>query len=146
MAKKIIMSLIFACVGVSTEVVFTAFYELISAVSKGTHAGDYSLMGKSYVWMLFIYASIPFFIRAIFPDVHKPHLIIKAFVGVILIYIVEYFSGWVLELFTGRCPWKYEEGWHIHGYIRLDFAPAWFVFALMILLIYKVLHERIVER
>ena len=47
------------------------------------------------------------------------------------IFAVEYLAGFTLERATGRCPWDYSYNrTSIGGYIRLDYAPVWFVFGL----------------
>jgi len=50
----------------------------------------------------------------------------------VVILIVEYIAGFLLEQLTGNCPWKYTEGWHIAGFIRLDYLPLWMVFGAML--------------
>lgn len=39
----------------------------------------------------------------------------------------EYSTGWMLQHFTGACPWDYSHvhGHHIDGIIRLDYGPCW---------------------
>jgi len=45
----------------------------------------------------------------------------------VLLYAVEYASGWLLRKTTGACPWDYGQArWSVSGLIRLDYAPAWF--------------------
>ena len=48
-----------------------------------------------------------------------------------LIFFVEYATGWLLRKFS-MCPWDYSKArFNIHGLIRLDFAPAWFLLGLL---------------
>jgi hypothetical protein len=143
--KKLLISIIFGCIGITTEIFFTAFYDLISLRLNGESVVDFSLAGKTYVWMFFIYALIPFFISKLFPPKSKLSMLGKSAIGMLVIFAVEFVSGWLLEQFTGKCPWEYQEGWHVAGYIRLDFAPAWFLFAWMVLWIYNVLNHRLSE-
>ena len=43
------------------------------------------------------------------------------------IFSAEYISGFILEMTVGVCPWDYTAAkYNIDGYIRLDYAPAWF--------------------
>ena len=43
---------------------------------------------------------------------------------------------------TGKCPWEYTTGWHIMGYIRLDFTPAWMFFSFIIERLYWMIDKR----
>lgn len=141
-SKFILLACLFACIGITTEVFFTAFYNVGKSVLAGVKP-DWSLTGHTYVWMFFIYALIPFFAYYILTPLKKINIFLKAFIGVLLIYIVEFTSGWALEKLSGKCPWEYTEGYHLMGYIRFDYAPAWFMFALMVILIYEMLMKRI---
>ncbi|MGE5653603.1 MAG: putative ABC transporter permease, partial [Bacillota bacterium] len=51
----------------------------------------------------------------------------------LMIYAVEYASGWLLRVVTGRCPWDYHGStrFELNGLIRLDYAPAWFCAGLL---------------
>ncbi|MFN4122440.1 MAG: putative ABC transporter permease [Flavobacteriales bacterium] len=63
----------------------------------------------------------------------------KAMISMLVIFAIEFILGWLLDQLAGKCPWEYQEGWHVAGYIRLDFAPAWFVFAWMVIYIHDLL-------
>jgi uncharacterized membrane protein len=48
-------------------------------------------------------------------------------------FAVEYATGWIIKLLTGTIPWDYSaKRWQVHGLVRLDYAPAWFVFGLLL--------------
>lgn len=141
-SKLVLLSCIFACIGITTEIFFTAFYDVAKAIMAGNKP-NWSLTGTTYVWMFFIYALIPLFAHFVLTPLKKLNIFIKAFIGVLIIYIVEFSSGWALEKLTGKCPWEYTEGYHFMGYIRFDYAPAWFLFALMIILIFEMLMKRL---
>ena len=50
----------------------------------------------------------------------------------VIIFAVEYVSGSMLKLFTGRCPWNYGRcRYSVRGIIRLDFIPIWFVVGIL---------------
>lgn len=53
------------------------------------------------------------------------------YVGVIL--LIEYFAGFLLDMTIGFCPWSYTGRtlYTIDGYIRLDYAPFWFMAGLI---------------
>ena len=140
--KIVLLSFIFACIGVTTEVVFTSLAKLVRNFIADD-AIDWALEGKTYLWMFIIYASIPFFFKLLEPFVTKFNLFVRALIAVAGIYIVEFSSGFLLELLTGTCPWKYTSGLHLFGYIRLDYFPFWLVFALLIVSIYLMLDKRL---
>jgi len=48
-------------------------------------------------------------------------------------FAVEYTSGWLIQRATGAIPWDYSHRrWQVHGLIRLDYAPVWFLFGLLL--------------
>ena len=137
----LLLSFLFACVGMTVEIFFTAFYGVFKSI-MASEAINWSLTGKTYVWMFLIYGLIPFFAKTVLHKLHHLHLFLKAAIGVVLIYLVEFIAGWLLELITGKCPWEYTEGWQIMGYIRLDYALFWYFFALGVILLYETLERR----
>lgn len=141
-SNLLLLSFLFACVGITVEIFFTAFYDVVKNLQTGSPI-DWSLTGKSYVWMAFIYGLIPFILKWIYPFLTKFNLFIKAAIGVIFIFIIEFISGWLLEVITGKCPWEYTEGWHVMGYIRLDYTLFWYFFALGVILLYQTLEKRL---
>lgn len=144
MPKILIVSFLFACIGITTEVVFTSFSNL--AVSLFEHSPvSWALTGKTYVWMFFIYALIPFLFKIFNPLVEGKSFLFKVFLAIVFIYVVEFSSGLLLKILIGYCPWEYKEGIHIMGLIRLDYLPAWIVFAVLVIKIYELLDKRISE-
>lgn len=140
--KIVLLSLIFACIGITTEVVFTSLSKLVKTFIADD-AIDWALGGKTYLWMFIIYASIPFILKFFNPLVARFNLFVKTLIAVAIIYVVEFSSGLLLEITTGACPWKYTEGLHLFGFIRLDYFPFWLVFALLILSVYQMLDKRL---
>ncbi len=128
MSKKFFLCLFFVCFGITSEVCFTA----ISRTIAGTPlCGNpiWSLTGTTYVWMIFVYMLIPFLVGLIIKKISNWPLFLRLFFWAISILIVEFIAGFLLEQLTGKCPWEYTTGWHIMGYIRLDYIPAWMFFA-----------------
>ena len=116
---------VFACVGVAFEVAFTA-------VAAWRQSGDLRLMGKSYVWMFPIYALAYPALALLHPLLGGWTLPLRGACYVLLLYAVEFLSGWLLRRLTGRCPWDYGSArWAVRGLIRLDFAPAWLLVTLL---------------
>ena len=135
MKNKIIAFTIFGCIGITAEIFFTAFYNNAVSMMEAQYF-NWSLKGESYVWMFFIYglASVllPIFMEKIMKMPLKGRLLIYA-TG---IFIVEFITGFLLDKITGSCPWEYKTGWHIMGYIRLDFLPAWMLFGYLLEQVY----------
>lgn len=140
--KIVLLSLIFACIGITTEVVFTSLSKAVSTFIADD-AIDWALGGRTYLWMFLIYASIPFLFKLLEPLVKKFNTFVRALIAVAGIYIVEFTTGFLLEVFIGKCPWKYTEGLHVFGYIRLDYFPFWLIFALIIVSVYQMLDKRL---
>ena len=130
----------FACLGITTEIFFTAFYNLFFQI-KNQQKIDFSLIGHTYVWMVFIYGLTPILFYLNHSWLFELPFAIRLFIYPTAIYIIEFTSGWILEKLTGRCPWHYEEGWAIKGYIRLDYFLFWLIFGIIIEAIYLFLNE-----
>lgn len=132
------ITLFFGAFGIATEVFFTALTSFFSGhiiMDKPPLA----LTGFTYVWMLPIYMLIPFLFRAILPRLIHLHVVIRILIYVMVIYLIEFTSGFLLDQITGSCPWEYTTGWHVMGYIRLDYFPAWAFFAFLIEKMYRYL-------
>lgn len=72
---------------------------------------------------------------ATWPYTAELNILLRGLVYVGLVYIFEYTYGHFIRRFFGASPWehKYRKSrWHIHGHIRLDYAPLWFIFALSV--------------
>lgn len=138
------MVIAFACFGVTIEVFFTAF----SALAKGTPLCGKSLgalAGISYVWMVFIYGLIPVFGVLLFKRVSHLAFYFRLPIYVLIIYAVEFTSGYLLLLFTGSCPWQYTSGHQVMGLIQLDYIPAWLFFSWLTERIYLFLDNVVIQ-
>lgn len=128
MRKKLFLILIFACIGVTGEIIFTGLkYNLVLPLLHHEKI-NYALTGTSYIWMLFIYGAIPLLFPLIYKRIKQLHPAIRISVYAIICLAVEYLSGFILDIVTGDCPWRYTTGWHVNGYIRLDYFPVWLFF------------------
>lgn len=113
-------AVLFACVGVTMEVVFTAIVD--------HRRGDVRLKGFSYIWMLPIYALVPVFLAVLHPPLQGLLLPARLAIYTAILLAMEYATGWILQAATGSCPWEAEyrgKRWAVHGLMRLDYAPAW---------------------
>lgn len=142
--KILIVSFLFACIGITTEVVFTSFSSLAISFFENSPI-SWALTGKTYFWMFFIYALIPFIFKGFNLLVEGKTFAYKIFLAVVVIYLVEFSTGLFLKIVLGACPWEYTTGLHVMGLIRLDYFPAWILFAALVIYIYEVLDKRISE-
>lgn len=114
-----INTLLLACTGIAMEVFFTA-----AAGLRRTR--DPKLAGHTTLWMFPIYALVYPALSALWPTIGGRPWYARGALYVLLIYAVEYASGWLIRRIAGLCPWDYgRTRWAVHGLIRLDFAPAW---------------------
>ena len=142
MPKIIFMLLFFGCFGMATEIFFVAFTNLFT----GKPLWDeplWSLTGKTYVWMFPIYMMIPVIAGFLLNYVGGFPLLVRLLIYTTIILSVEFITGFALEQITGKCPWEYTTGWHLMGYIRLDYAPAWMLFAFIIEYLYLFLDKNL---
>lgn len=74
-------------------------------------------------------------------------VIIRGGVYTLLIFIIEYLAGWTLQNIIGVCPWDYGDStFSIDGFIRLDYAPAWFAAGLIFERIHDLLNSIEIRR
>jgi len=134
--KTILISIIFGLLGITIEVIFTAFYPLFSSEQF-----SWSLEGNSYIWMFFIYALINPLFELGYPKVKNYNIIIRLLIYSSIIFAIEFSMGFILEKLTGKCPWEYSTGLTFFGYIRLDYIFFWMVFGYLIEKIYLLLNR-----
>ena len=110
--------------GWSMEIIWTGLGSLL--------LGNWQLFGFTYLWMYPIYCSA-IFMEPLHDRINSLSWYIRGLIWAAVIYSVEYFSGAMLCFFLGGCPWDYSEvtPYHLNGFIRLDFAPAWFIVGLL---------------
>ncbi len=135
---------VFACMGLSTEVVFTA---LMSVINQEPHCGKplIALAGYTYVWMVFIYASIPLLGYFFFDKIKHRPLFVRLLTYTVIVYVIEFCAGLLLRTLTGSCPWEYTTGFHILGLVRLDYFPAWMFFTFLVEKLYVFMNERVIQ-
>ncbi len=140
MQKKLFLILFFACFGLTTEICFVAITNLINQ-SPFCNEPLWSLTGKTYVWMLPIHGLVPILAGPMFRLLEDKPRLLRLTIYVLGIFAVEFITGGLLELIIGKCPWEYTTGWHIMGYIRLDYFPAWFFYAFLLESLYNYLEN-----
>lgn len=119
---------VYGLVGCTFEIFFTGIKNWIAS-----HYEDWSFRGKSYIWMFPIYGLLAFLFEPVHNLIRSWALPLRGLLYVAGFYIVEFTTGWILKVLTGKCPWDYsEKKYHFKGLIRWDYAPIWFVFCLAI--------------
>ena len=127
LGHAVVATYVLASVGVGLEVAFTA-------VTTARNDGDLRLTGHSYAWMFPIYGLAYPLLALTWPTLQHQPWFMRGVLYVVAFFAVEYCAGGLLRRATGRCPW--EDGylaarWGVHGLIRLDYAGAWFLAALL---------------
>jgi uncharacterized membrane protein len=120
----ILRFLLYGLAGWCIEISWTGLFAVLG--------GNISMQGFTYLWMLPIYG-MGVFLEPIHHRIKNYPLVLRGGVWVILIFIIEYFSGWLLARTTGSCPWDYTGAtpYSLNGYIRLDYALPWFMVGLL---------------
>lgn len=116
--------IIYGILGWAIEIFWTGMGSFLS--------GNWELPGITYLWMFPIYG-LAVFMEALHHRIDKLPWYVRGMIYTGVIFAIEYTSGWRLEMVLGRCPWDYSSSTHYHldGYIRFDYAPAWFIVGLL---------------
>lgn len=141
--KMLVLSGLFACFGMTAEIFFVAFMNIIND-EPICGKSLWTLTGRTYVWMFFIYALIPIIGGFLMEKCKSLPTLARLGIYTAAILTVEFIAGFLLETITGACPWKYQWGWHVGGYIRLDYIPAWLLFAYIIESMYRFLDKHLI--
>jgi uncharacterized membrane protein len=116
----------YGVVGVAFEIVFTGTKELVRSGFK-----DWSLKGKSYIWMFPIYGLAAFLFEPLHDALRSQFWIVRGLIYTAGLFTVEFITGWLLRATIGKCPWDYTgKKYNFMGLIRWNYAPVWFVFCL----------------
>lgn len=118
--------------GWCAEIVWTACYGVGTAVRGRKHV-DWRLVGQTYLWMFPIYGGGGLLFEVAHRAIASWHGLLRGLVYMIGCFAVEYVSGLIIKLATGKIPWDYSYSrWSVHGLIRLDYIPVWFAFGLLL--------------
>jgi uncharacterized membrane protein len=124
----------YSVLGWSAEIIWTALYAVVAAL-RARERIDWRLAGTSYLWMFPIYGAG----GLLFEVVHRQLAAwswpwpLRGVTYMLGCFAVEYVTGAFLKAVTGRIPWDYQSArWNVHGLIRLDYAPVWFAFGLLL--------------
>jgi|GEM_PF-182315 Predicted membrane protein len=120
----IIKFLLYGLIGWAGEILFTGAGSVMS--------GSLKLSGHTYLWMFPIYG-LAVFLEPIHKQIRRSPWIIRGIIWACIIFFIEYFSGLILKLSIGLCPWDYStiSRFTEDGFIRLDYFPVWFLAGLI---------------
>ena len=86
--------------------------------------------GSVLIWMFPIYG-MAFLFAPLSKLLRRRSAWFRGSVYMCLIFLTEYVSGTILKK-RNCCPWDYSHAkLNIHGIIRLDYAPVWFLTGLL---------------
>ncbi len=119
LARKFIL---YGCAGWVLEVLFTG--------TKAALSRDKKLPARTYLWMHPIYGAAALALEGVHTRLARRSRLTRAAASLGVIYATEYAAGAGLRRVLGDCPWRYREGMHLHGLVRLDYAPFWLAAAL----------------
>lgn len=120
-----IMLLRFIIAGVlgwSMEVLWTGLHSI--------RKKDRAAVGKTSLWMFPIYgcACIQ---QQLYPLIAQFALLFRGALYALIIFAVEFVSGWFLRDIANACPWDYSGArFNVFGLVRLDYAPLWMLEAI----------------
>jgi len=122
----------YGTLGWITEVVWTGLGSLIQ--------GRWTLESHTYLWMFPIYG-LAVFLEPVHEGIREYKWWFRGLIYMTLIFSIEYLTGFFLDYYIGACPWDYSRSpFSIKGYIRLDYAPVWFLAGLL----FEQIHDRVV--
>ncbi|HYD50744.1 MAG TPA: hypothetical protein VEB21_20475 [Terriglobales bacterium] len=124
--------LLYGAFGWCAEIVWTAVTDSIEA-RLAKQPLDVRLVGRTYLWMFPIYGLGGLLFEVVHAAIAVQAWPVRGLIYMLGCFAVEYVSGWLIRAVSGACPWDYSHRrWHVQGLIRLDYAPVWFVFGLLL--------------
>lgn len=104
-------------IGWCMEILFTGLHAF--------HAKEFTLVGKTSIWMFPIYGMASF-IAPISRLLKGKSTFLRGGIYTLCIFLGEFFTGSLLTKYH-MCPWDYSKAkLNIKGLVRLDYAPLWF--------------------
>lgn len=116
--------IIYGFTGLIVEIFWTGLGSLL--------LGNFALTGHTYIWMFFIYG-LGVFLEPVHDRIRGGHILLRGTIWAILIFSIEFTTGYFLKLIIGRVPWDYSSltNYTLWGIIRFDYFPVWFILGLI---------------
>jgi hypothetical protein len=124
--------LFYACLGVTAEVVFTAFAArfgvvLTADLDEPAARRGWRLKGHSFVWMIPIYAVGLLAFEMAHDALRAEPWLVRGLVYVVVLYAIEAAASLLLIRATGDHVWRWIGRGALGGHVHLAMAPVWFV-------------------
>jgi uncharacterized membrane protein len=127
--------LIYGAAGCCFEIIFTGIKFWI-----GSNFQDWTFRGKSYIWMFPIYGLLAFLFEPVHDALRSVLWLFRGLIYVAGFFTIEFITGWILRVLTGKCPWDYsDKRYNFKGLIRWDYTPIWFGFCMVMELFHDLL-------
>ncbi len=134
MQLVILHAILYGFLGWGVEIIFTALKSSIKERS-------WKLEGFTTLWAFPLYASA----AVLFEPLHD-YLVafdviwfFRGIVYVVGIYGIEFIAGLIFVALIKKHPWKYSGRYTLKGYINFLYAPAWFVFGVLLEQVHNIL-------
>ena len=126
--------IIYGLVGWIAETIFTGLGSLLS--------GDLTMRSSTSIWMFPIYG-LMVLMEPLHDYMRKWPVVLRGGVYTIIIFGIEYTTGWSIRALIGKSPWDYGiERYSIDGLITLRFIPVWFIGGLLFEKLHDLLNKR----
>ena len=101
---------------------------------------DPRLKGETYLWMLPIYAVVPYIYFFVTSTFEESGWIAKGFIYMAAFYLLELVAGLIIKALVGVSPWNYKNyRFNFKEVICLEYAPVWFIYGVVGELYYEFL-------
>jgi hypothetical protein len=136
--------LLYGLFGWLAEIVWTALYDAVSGTRrapgdsharvKETPAERWRLEGKTYLWMLPVYGAGGILFELVHARIASQPWFFRGAIYCVGAFAIEAAAGWIIKIVSGRIPWDYSYSRFsaLGGAIRLDYAPVWFAFGMIL--------------
>ena len=115
----------FIFIGITLEIVATSIMDFIKY-------RDPRLKGESYLWMLPVYAVVPYIYMFVTSTFKDSGWMMKGFIYMISFYLLELVAGLIIKRLVGVSPWNYKNyRFHFKEVICLEYAPVWFIYGVV---------------
>jgi uncharacterized membrane protein len=128
----VIRFVLYGIFGWCAEIIWTASTGAAQALAARRRI-DRRLLGYTFLWMFPIYGGGGLLFELVHARVAGWPWPARGVTYMLGCFAVEYAAGWSLNRGTGTIPWDYSHArWNVQGLIRLDYAPVWFGFGLLL--------------
>lgn len=115
----------FIFIGITMEVIATSIMDYIKN-------RDPRLKGETYLWMLPIYAAVPYIYFFVTSTFEESGWIVKGFIYMAAFYLLELVAGLIIKALVGVSPWNYKNyRFNFKEVICLEYAPVWFIYGVV---------------